>query len=64
MTSVEDRADETERADGDAMLRFVMTLIVATLMVAVTAYVLSYAVLAPERAGATHAAAAIQHQRL
>ena len=37
MTRVEYRADETERADGDAMLRFVMTLIVATLMVAVTA---------------------------
>lgn len=50
---------------SDAMLRFVMTLIVTTAMVAVTAYVLSSALLAPVRTAGTHnASAAVQHMRL
>ena len=60
MSSVEEHSDVDEGSDD--MLRFVMTLIVATLIAAVTFYVLSYAVLTPERAASTHAA--IQHERL
>ena len=51
-----------ERADDgagrDQTFRFVATLIVTTIMVAMTAYVLSYAVLAPERTGSVHGPAA------
>ena len=48
------------------MLRFVTTLVVTTLMAAVTTYVLSYAVLAPERMRAAQhgAAAVLQHTRI
>ena len=52
-----ERADHSEGADQT--FRFVATLIVTTVMVAMTAYVLSYAVLAPERAGSTHGAASL-----
>ena len=63
MTGVDERADVVVRAGSETMLRFVMTLIVTTGMVAVTAWVLSYALLATERTtrGAT---AAVQHVRL
>ncbi len=57
MTGVEEHADDVGRVGADVMLRFVTTLIVTTLMVALTAYVLSYAVLAPGRAGLSHGAA-------
>ena len=49
-------AGDVDVVESETMLRFVMTVIVSTLMVAVTAWVLSYAVLAPERLGSTHAA--------
>jgi hypothetical protein len=63
MTGLRDRMD-AGREGTETTLRFVMTLIVATLMVAVTAYVLSFAVLAPGSAGPTHGAtAATQHVR-
>ena len=63
MTGTENRMD-IGRGGGETTLRFVMTLIVATLMVGITAYVLSYAVLASGSAGPTHGAtAAAQHAR-
>ncbi|RBP05661.1 hypothetical protein DFR50_13424 [Roseiarcus fermentans] len=46
----EDRRSET-------MVRFVATVIVSTMMAAITAWALSYAMLTPERVGATHGAA-------
>ncbi len=52
-----ERADNSEGADQT--FRFVATLIVTTVMVAMTAYVLSYAVLAPERTGSAHGAASL-----
>jgi hypothetical protein len=57
MTGIEEHAGSVKRANPETMFRFVMTLIVTTLMVAVTAYVLSYAILAPERLGAAHSPA-------
>ena len=64
MTGIEQHADSVKRARSETMFRFVMTLIVTTLMVAVTACVLSYAVLAPERLGSAHnAAPAMQRVR-
>ncbi len=64
MIRLEDHADAVERAGGEKTRRFVMTVIVATLMAATTAYVLGYAVTAPERVGSTHgASAAAQHAR-
>jgi len=59
MSRIEERAD----VDGDraeVKFRFVATLIVATVMAALTALVLSYPVLAPDRTG-PHGAAAVQH---
>lgn len=62
MTRVQYEAEDAEGGESDTMLRFVVTLIVSTLMVAVTAWVLSYAVFAPERVGSAHGgAAAVQH---
>jgi hypothetical protein len=64
MTGAEERMDDVGRAGSEITVRFVMTLIVTTLMVAITAYVLSYAVLAAGSAGPTHGAtAATQHVR-
>ena len=64
MTRIENHADVAERADPGSMLRFVMTLFVATLIVAASAYVLSCAVLAPGRNGSAHGSApAVQHVR-
>ena len=61
---VEEHASKVERENSDTMLKFVMTLIVTTLMAAVTAYVLCYAVLAPERMGSGRGAApTVQHVR-
>jgi hypothetical protein len=63
MTGADKDANAVVSAGSESMLRFVMTLIVTTGMVAVTAWVLSYALLAPERM--THGAtAAVQHVRL
>ena len=62
MSKVEEHV--VERPNPEVMFRFVATLIVTTLMVAVTAFALSYAVLAPERMGAAHGAApSMQHAR-
>ncbi len=62
MTRTDQRADDGEAREQT--FRFVTTLIVATMMVAMTAYVLSYAVLAPERTGAAHGAASLSaHMR-
>jgi hypothetical protein len=64
MTRSDQRADDVAGAGADQTFRFVATLIVATMMAAMTAYVLSYAVLAPERTGSAHGAAALgQHMR-
>ena len=63
MTGTQDRMD-VGRGGAETTLRFVITLIVTTLMVAITAYVLSYAVLAPGSTASTHGAtAAAQHVR-
>ena len=52
--------DHAERVTSGAdTTRFVLTMIVATVIVGVTAVVLSYAVLAPERVG--HGGAAPSH---
>ncbi len=59
MTGVEERAASVESAGREGFVRFVMTLIVATLITAVTAVVLSYAVLGPERVG--HGSPALIH---
>jgi hypothetical protein len=60
-------SDNVGDADAEGLetrRRFVATLIVTTVMVAVTAYVLSYAVLPPGTMGPAHgAAAATQHTR-
>jgi hypothetical protein len=57
MTRTDERADDGEAREQT--FRFVTTLIVATVMVAMTAYVLGYAVFAPERMGAPHGAATL-----
>lgn len=64
MNGFEDGANDVEHARKESALRFVMTLVVSTLMVAMTAYVFSYAALAPARHGATAATQQIQHERL
>jgi hypothetical protein len=62
--TVEEHADSVPRASSETTFRFVMTLIVTTLMAVVTAYVLGYAMLAPERMGSTHnPAPTVQHAR-
>jgi hypothetical protein len=61
MNRLKDGANDVERGGKETALRFVMTLIVSTLMAATTAYALSYATLAPARHAAT---AAAQHERL
>ncbi len=64
MNGVRDNLGDVSPAGSESRLRFVATLIVTTVMVAVTAYVLSYAVLAPGTMGPAHgAAAATQHTR-
>ena len=64
MTDSTDEGDGAERSGAEITLRFVTTLIVTTLMVGVTAFVLSYAVLAPERQAQAHGSAAVlQHAR-
>jgi hypothetical protein len=64
MTKFEERPDE-DGARAEVMQRFVATLIVTTLMAALTAYVLGLAVLAPERAAASRSAVAqTSHVRL
>ncbi len=63
MTGLEERIDGAASAGSETTLRFVLTLIVTTLMVAMTAYVLSYAVLAPGATAARGAAASMQHAR-
>ena len=64
MTGTGEHADDVGLANSEKTLRFVMTLIVTTLMVAVTAYVLSYAVLAPGATGPAHGlSSAAQHAR-
>ncbi len=64
MTRRDERADDGEGAGADQTFRFVATLVVATMMVAITAYVLSYAVLAPQRTGSAHGPAIMaEHMR-
>jgi hypothetical protein len=64
MIRFETHEDGDGRNGAERTRRFVTTLIVATLMTATTAYVLGYAVIAPERVGSTHGAnAAAQHAR-
>ncbi len=65
MSRLEPRVDDDQRLRADVMFRFVTTLVVATLMVALTAYVLSFAVLGTGRPGPSHSAAAqTMHARL
>ncbi len=64
MPGSDDRIDDVEPTGSETTLRFVLTLIVATLMAASTAYILSYAVLAPGTIGPTHgASASMPHPR-
>lgn len=65
MSRGELRVDDDRRLHADVMFRFVSTLVVATFMVALTAYVLSFAVLGTGRPGPTHSAATqTMHARL
>jgi len=47
MSANEDRSEESEDSSTDRVLRFWATLLVATLIVGFTAYILSFALLAP-----------------
>ena len=58
MSEVEDHIDDVDEPD-ETMVRFIMTLIVATVIVAVSGYALSRVVYAPER---TVHGAAVQTQ--
>ncbi len=53
--------DAADRAES--MRRFLLTLFVATVMTAVTAYVLCLAIYAPERTASSRGALAVQHAR-
>ena len=62
MTRLEAHADDRERLSADRDWTFLLTLITTTLVVAVTAYVLSVAFLRPSaKAPRTQRAATIAH---
>jgi hypothetical protein len=63
MTRIEDHADDFGNMRADRRATFWLTLIFATLMVAVTAYVLSAAFLNPDASAPAHRSAAIVHAR-
>ncbi len=59
MSRFEERAADVDDASSERLFKFVLTLIVATLIVAVTAYVLGSAVLEPRVNGAAHRSAVV-----
>lgn len=58
MSKIEDHFDDEDQTD-ETMVRFIMTLIVATVIVAVSGYVLSRVAYAPEKT--VHGAAVQVH---
>lgn len=58
MTGMESSADDLNNISRDQRIRLWVTLIVATLMVAMTAYVLSFALLGPSNNAPPHRSAA------
>ncbi len=64
MTRIESRADNFSDDSTDKKIRLWITLVVTTLMVALTAYVLSFALLGPGDNPPPHrSAAAMLHSR-
>ncbi len=57
MSAKESRPEEFGDVSADRALRFWATLLVATLIVGLTAYVLSFALLAPGQSASMHRAA-------
>ena len=64
MTSTESRRQDLSDVSEDHKIRLLITLVVTTLMVALTAYVLSFAILGPGNNPPPHrSAAAMMHAR-
>jgi hypothetical protein len=57
MTTNEGRVDDLDEASAERSFKLWMTLVVTTLMVALTAYVLSSALFGPTGSGPSHRAA-------
>ena len=57
MSKIEERAEDAEAASTERLFKFVLTLFVATLIVAVTTYVLGSAMLDPRANGTAHRSA-------
>jgi flagellar basal body-associated protein FliL len=63
MTRIESRADNFSDDSKDKKMRLWITLVVTTLMVALTAYVLSFAILGPGNPPPHRSASAMLHFR-
>jgi hypothetical protein len=64
MTNTESRRQDLSNVSEDHKIRLLITLVVTTLMVALTAYVLSFAILGPGNNPPPHrSAAAMMHAR-
>jgi hypothetical protein len=63
MTRIESRADNFSDDSKDKKMRLWITLVVTTLMVALTAYVLSFAILGPGSPPPHRSASAMLHFR-
>ena len=64
MSRTESRTQDFSDVSGDQRIRLLITLVVTTLMVALTAYVLSFALLGPGNNPPPHrSAAAMMHAR-
>ena len=63
MTRIESRADNFSDDSKDQKIRLWITLAVTTLMVALTAYVLSFAILGPGNPPPHRSASAMLHSR-
>jgi hypothetical protein len=59
MSDLDKHIDDADEGDDETMVRFILTLIVATLIVAVSGYVLTRAVEAPEKT--VHGTASLTH---
>jgi hypothetical protein len=59
MIGAEERADDVEREGAGVRFRFIVTLVVTTLMAAFTAYVLSYPMVVSERGTSSHGGAGV-----
>jgi hypothetical protein len=64
MTRTESRTQDLNEVSEDHKIKLLITLVVTTLMVALTAYVLSFAILGPGNNPPSHrSAAAMMHAR-